>query len=119
MNPIVSPRRSRTRPHRPALRLLRGATPQQAAPVLLAGANACQRAELRATLPPRTVFAEASNVTEVLEHARSSRMVILAGDLDDADAESLMHLLGQRHPQLPVVCVEEPMTAAAVAVGHA
>jgi len=98
--------------------LLTGAaTPRETAPVLLAGANAWLRAELRATLPPRTVFAEASDVAEVLERARSSRLVILAGDLDDADAESMMHLLGQRHPQLPVVCVEEPMPAAAV--GHA
>ena len=118
MSPLVSPRRSRTRSHRPALRLLKGAAaPQETAPVLLAGVNAWLRADLRATLPPRTVFAEASDVAEVLEHARSSRMVILAGDLDDANAESLVHLLGQRHPQLPVVCVEEPMPA--VAAGHA
>ncbi len=85
--------------------------------MLLVGANAwrCEalRAELRATLPPRTVFAEANDVAEVLERARSSRMVILAGDLDDADTESLMHLLGRRHPGLPVVCVEEPPPAAA------
>ncbi len=40
-------------------------------------------------------------------------MVVLAGDLDDADADSLMRLLGQRHPQLPVVCVEEPPLVAA------
>jgi len=85
--------------------------------VLLAGTNAWLRTELRATLPPRTVLAEASNVAEVLEHARSSRMVILAGNLDDADAASLVHLLGQRHPQLPVVCIDEPMPA--VAAGHA
>ena len=44
-------------------------------------------------------------------------MVILAGDLDDADTESLMHLLGRRHPELPVVCVEEPPPAAAGARG--
>jgi|HubBroStandDraft_4_1064222.scaffolds.fasta_scaffold02696_3 hypothetical protein len=106
----------------PALRIVAdegpSAAPEMAAPVLLVGANAWRRAalrsELRATLPPRTRFAEADDVAEVLERARSSRMVILAGDLDDADAESLMRLLGRRHPRLPVVCViEEPMPAVA------
>ena len=118
MSPIVSPSRSRERSRRPALRLLPGAAqPQTAASVLLVGANAwrCEvlGAELRATLPPRTTFAQAHNVAEVLERARSSRLVILTGDLDDADAGSLMRLLGQRHPQLPVVCVQEPPLAVA------
>ncbi len=85
--------------------------------MLLVSANAwrCEtlRAELRATLPSRTTFAQAHNVAEVLEHARSSRLVILTGDLDDADAGSLMRLLGQRHPQLPVVCLEQPPLAVA------
>jgi DNA-binding NtrC family response regulator len=87
------------------------------APVLLAGADARRRAilraELAATLPRRTTFSEAQDIAEVLERAPRSRMVVLAGDLDDADAESLMRLLGARHPQLPVICVEEPMPAVA------
>jgi hypothetical protein len=41
---------------------------------------------------------------------------VLLADLADAGAESLLHLLGQRHPQLPVVCVEEAISAAAA--GH-
>ena len=59
-------------------------------PVLLAGADANRRAVLRAefgaTLPRRTTFSEADDVSGVLERAPSSRMVILAGGLDDADA---------------------------------
>ncbi len=117
MSPIVSPRRSDERSHRPALRLLKGAAPAEAASVLLVGASGWRRealrSELRATLSPRTVFAEANDIAQVLERARCSRMVILAGDLDDADSDSLLHLLGRRHPQLPVVCVQEPPLAAA------
>lgn len=81
-------------------------------PVLLAGADARRRAALRheldATLPSQTSFCEAGQVTEVLERAPRSRMVILTGDLDDADAESLVRMLGRRHPQLPVVHLYEP-----------
>lgn len=81
-------------------------------PVLLASADAQQRAllraELGAQLPSRTPFAEADDVSSVLERARFSRMVVLAGDLADADAESLMRLLGHRHPELPVISVQEP-----------
>jgi hypothetical protein len=101
---------------RPALRIVAG-EPSEAAPVLLAGADARRRAVLRAefgaTLPSRTRFSEADDISEVLERARSSRMVILAGDLEDVDAESLMRLLGRRHPRLPVICVEESMPAVA------
>ncbi len=105
----------------PALRIVADEGPDVApdltAPVLLVSADAWRRAalraELRATLPPRTRFVEADDVAQVLERARSSRMVILAGDLDDADAQSLMRLLGRRHPRLPVVCVEEPTAAVA------
>jgi DNA-binding NtrC family response regulator len=88
------------------------------APVLLAGADANRRAVLRAefgaTLPHRTTFSEADDVSEVLERAPSSRMVILAGRLDDADADATMRLLGARHPQLPVICVEESRSVTAV-----
>jgi hypothetical protein len=102
---------------RPALRVLAGEHTEQPAPVLLAGADACRRAilraELSATLPARTPFTEADGVSELIERAPASRMVILAGDLDDAPAESLMRLLGQRHPRLPVVSIEASLPAAA------
>lgn len=79
--------------------------------IMLAGADADQRAMLRdeiaATLPRRTRFCEADDVAEVLEHAPFSRLVVLVGDLEDLSADSLMRLLGQRHPQLPVVHVQD------------
>jgi len=81
-----------------------------ARPVLLAAADPDRRAQLRAeigaTLPQPTAFAEADAVCEVLERAPASRLVILAGDLGDGSAESLVRLLGLRHPELPVVSIE-------------
>jgi hypothetical protein len=110
-------------PRRPALRTLRivpdggRESAPHVAPVLLAGADArgraTLRAELGATLAPHTRWVEADDVAGVLERAAHSRMVILAGDLDDADVESLIPLLGRRHPELPVICVDAPMPAAA------
>lgn len=89
--------------------------------MLLAGASACRRGALRAefgaTLPRGATFSEAQDISEVLERAPHSRMVILAGDLDDADAESLMRLLGRRHPRLAVISVEEPVPVSAGGVG--
>jgi hypothetical protein len=146
MSPIVSPRRrsverseqtippvahggphapqtanpDNTRHRRPALQLVTGEN-HEVAPVLLAGADAARRAmlraELSATLPPRTPFSEADELSEVLGCAASSRMVILAGDLEDVDAESLMRLLGRRHPLLPVINVDMIAPAAACAHG--
>ncbi|HEY2282364.1 MAG TPA: hypothetical protein VGH60_02300 [Solirubrobacteraceae bacterium] len=105
---------------RPALRIVPGGGRRSAphsAPVLLAGASerirATLRAELGATLPSRTRWVEADDVAGALEHAAHSRMVILAGDLDDADTESLLRLLGRRHPELPVICVDAPLPAVA------
>jgi hypothetical protein len=105
---------------RPALQIVSDdgrQTAPHAAPVLLAGADPGERAMLRAefdaTLPPRTRWVEAEDVASVLERAAHSRMVILAGDLDDADAESLVRLLGRRHPELPVIRVDAPLPAAA------
>jgi hypothetical protein len=108
---------------RPALRIVpydgRELAPR-AAPVLLVGANARERAALRAEfgamramLPRPTEWVEADDVAGVLEHAAYSRMAILAGDLDDADMESLMRLLGRRHPELAVIRVDASMPAAA------
>ena len=120
-------------PQRPPRRLLRGgarpnrdgsaADPQSAtvvgrptfkrrcAPsrILVAGADAEQRAavlrDLSESLPDDTPFGEAGAAWEVLEQAPSSGVVMLAGDLDEVTAESLMHVLGHRHPSLPVVAL--------------
>ncbi|HYM44813.1 MAG TPA: hypothetical protein VES65_01460 [Solirubrobacteraceae bacterium] len=140
MSPIVSPARPRERSHR--LRLLRGHDephvdglvptelrrprlrvvddePTAAPGVLLAGADpsrrAALRAELGATLTRRTAFAEADAAFEVLEQAPASRLVVLAGNLDDTSAESMMHLLARRHPQLPVISIEAAMPLPAAA----
>lgn len=114
MSQIAPQRRVRERSHHPALRVLDGRRPAQVKPsltVLIVGADAYRRAILRAelasTLPRMTCFCEAEDVGQVLEHAPVSRLVILAGDLQDSRADSLMRLLGQRHPELPVVCLDE------------
>ena len=89
---------------RPALRVL--AAPNR---VLVAGADARRRATLRAelaqTMPASTVFDEAHAVCEVLGRAPTSRMAVLAGDLDDAPAATVMQMLAHRHPELPVLVV--------------
>ena len=109
-----------TEPRKPSLRIVpdggrHTATP--GAPVLLAGADALRRGVLReefgTTFPPLTKFAEADDVAGVLERAGTSRMVILAGELDDADTESLTRLLGRRHPELPVIRIDAPVPALA------
>jgi len=132
MSPIVSPARQREHLPRPQLRLLCehdephahdaaatgphlpgpravGDEPTAGPPVLLVGADARRRASLRAelagTLPERTSFAEAHAVFEVLERAPASRLMVLAGDLDDTSAGSLMRIVGERYPQLPVISV--------------
>jgi len=64
--------------------------------------------ELTQTLPASTVFEQAGAVCEVLEHAPGSRMVFITGDLDDSSAESLMRMLAHRHPELPVLVVDNP-----------
>jgi hypothetical protein len=117
-------RANETDSRRPELRLIadRGREPSpRVAPVLLAGADersrAMLRAEFGATLPARTRWVEAGDVAEALERAAHSRMVILAGDLDDADADSLMRMLGRRHPELPVICVDAPQQAVAGVCG--
>jgi hypothetical protein len=91
----------------PALRVIAGPTC-----ILLAGADAQRRAtlldELSQTLGENTVFEQADAVCEALEHASGSRMAFIAGDLDDAPAESLMQTLAHRHPELPVLIVDGP-----------
>jgi hypothetical protein len=94
----------------PELRVIDGPTR-----VLIAGSDAGQRAalldELTQTLPASTVFAEADEICGVLEYAPHSRMAIITGDLDDAPAESLVHMLTHRHPALPVLIVDSPAIA--------
>jgi hypothetical protein len=90
----------------PALRILHNSH------VLIAGTDPLQRAslldELSRSMPSDTPFTEASAISEVLERAPGSRIVVLSGDLDDASAETLVHLLGHRHPRLPIVSIGAP-----------
>jgi hypothetical protein len=82
--------------------------------ILLVGVDPDRRATLRkeltSTLPSDTQFEEAGEIWEVLEHAPSSGVVMLTGDLQDVSVESLMHLLGNRHPWLPVVALDTRAT---------
>ncbi len=81
--------------------------------ILVAGADAQQRAavlhDLSESLPASTQLGEAGAVWEVLEQAPSSSVVMLAGDLGEISAESLMEVLGRRHPKLPVVALGPPL----------
>jgi hypothetical protein len=99
----------------PALRLVHEPTTADASCVLVAGGDETQRAavldELTQTMPPSTVFEEAGAFCQVLERAPSSRIVVLSGELDDIDAESLMQRLAHRHPGLPVVSLNAPVPA--------
>jgi hypothetical protein len=82
---------------------------QERSRILIAGADPQRRAEVLAdlteALPADTQFGEAGAAWEVLDQASSSGVVMLAGDLDEVTAESLMHVLGHRHPSLPVVAL--------------
>jgi CheY-like chemotaxis protein len=119
--------------HRPHLRMLRGdsrpdretlprtdessrelppvrpATSPERSQILVAGADPERRAAVLAdlveALPADTQFGEAQAAWEVLEQAPASDVVMLAGDLDEVTAESLMNVLGHRHPSLPVVAL--------------
>jgi 2-phospho-L-lactate guanylyltransferase (CobY/MobA/RfbA family) len=80
--------------------------------ILVASADPQQRAaviqDLSEALPADTQLEEACAASEVLEQAPSSSVVMLAGDLGEVSAESLMHVLGDRHPSLPVVALGLP-----------
>lgn len=79
------------------------------ATVLIAGAQPAARAKMRRQLcellPDGTPFVEACETWEVVAQASSSRLVVLAGDLDDLSARGLMRVLSRRHPLLPVIAV--------------
>jgi hypothetical protein len=66
--------------------------------------------DLAATMPNSTVFVQTSEVSEVLERAPQSSVVILGGELDELPAPSVMRMLGRRHPDVPVVCLDAPQT---------
>ena len=87
---------------RPALHLVRSSHP-----LLVAGADSARRRalldDLIDTMPEGTSFEEARTLAEVLERAPTSRIVVLSGGLEDASAQSLMRVLGQRHPTLPII----------------
>jgi molybdopterin-guanine dinucleotide biosynthesis protein A len=93
---------------RPVLRVIEDEGPAR---VLVVGPSAERRAalldELTRTLPPSTRFEQAGAVSEVLEHASASRMVVLAGDLAEAPTDALARMLAHRHPELPVLSVDE------------
>lgn len=83
---------------------------EQRSRILVAGADPQQRAavlhDLTEALPPETTqLGEAGAVSEVLAQAPLSSVVMLAGDLGGVSAESLMQMLGSRHPSLPVVAL--------------
>ncbi len=84
-------------------------------PVLLAGADSAQRAavlhDLTHTLPDGTSFEEAATFWEVLARAPESRIVVLAGDLEDGSARALKHTLSDRYPYVPVISLSAPALA--------
>jgi hypothetical protein len=88
--------------------------------ILVAGADPARRAavldDLSRSLPPTARLGEAAAAWEVLEQAPSSSVVMLAGDLDDVSAESLMRLLGARYPRLPVIALGLPSRRDSLAV---
>jgi hypothetical protein len=87
-------------------------SPAGDAPVLVAGKDATRRDamidELAQTMAPGTRFAHAAASWEVLALAGSSRMVVLSGELEEITSESLMRMLSNRFPALPVVALDAP-----------
>ena len=73
--------------------------------ILVAGADPAQRAavlhDLSESLPEGAQLGEAGAVSEVLERAPASSVVMFAGDLDEVSAESLMQHARQPPPQPP------------------
>ncbi|HEV7584596.1 MAG TPA: hypothetical protein VGO14_02340 [Solirubrobacteraceae bacterium] len=100
-------RRPRRRGDRPALRLV-----QDRSPILVVGEHTPRRdallADLTETLPPGTRFEELSTLGDMLERAPASRMVILDGGLEGVSAKTVVRILAQRHPRLPVIRLDPP-----------
>jgi hypothetical protein len=111
----------------PTLRLLASPEPSKN-PVLVAGGDDGARAavlgDLATTMPPSTVFEQAGAIWELLVRAPKCSMVIVSGELEEIPAQSLMQMLVQRSPEVPVVCLDaaEPLQlgrSAAVQAVHA
>lgn len=62
-----------------------------------------QRIERR--VPRGTTIEQLDATWQVLERAPSSRLVMLAGQIEGTPPESVMQLLSSRHPGLPVLCL--------------
>jgi hypothetical protein len=94
-------------------------SPDNDSPVLVAGPDPAGRAEvlasLAAAMPDRTIFQEVGTFWEVLVRAPAIRMVVLSGELDGIPTESLLHMLGNRHPELPVISLDDAGTRVAAA----
>lgn len=112
----------RARKHRSALRLLGApsapvASVSQTQPILLAGGDQSARTsvlrDLARSMPPSTSFEQAGAIWEVLARAPQSKLVILSGPLEGIPAQALMQMLGHRHPEVPVVCIDDVSSAAA------
>jgi hypothetical protein len=75
--------------------------------VLVAGRDPASRASviesLSEIMSPNTIFQEVGTFWEVLVRAPAIRMIVLSDELDGIPTESLLHMLGHRHPGLPVV----------------
>ena len=78
---------------------------QKALTILVAGADPAQRAavlhDLSQSLPEGAQLGEAGAVSEVLERAPACSVVMLAGDLGDVPAESLMRCSAAATPTFP------------------
>ncbi|HWF33626.1 MAG TPA: hypothetical protein VG188_13830 [Solirubrobacteraceae bacterium] len=110
----------RPRKDRSALRLLGTPGPpvtSQGQPILLAGGEQTARTsvvrDLARSMPPSTSFEQAGAIWEVLARAPQSKLVILSGALEGIPAQALMQMLGHRHPEVPVVCIDDASAAAA------
>jgi hypothetical protein len=112
----------RPRKGRSALRLLgapsaSAASASQGQPILLAGGEQSARTsvlkDLAKSMPPSTSFEQAEAIWEVLARAPQSKLVILSGALEGIPAQALMQMLGHRHPEVPVVCIDDTSSAAA------
>jgi DNA-binding NtrC family response regulator len=86
-------------------------------PVLLAGGDRSARtavlSDLAGSMPPSTSFEQAEAIWQVLARAPQSKMVILSGELEGIPAQSLMQMVGHRHPEVPVVCIDDASSATA------
>jgi hypothetical protein len=100
-------RRTRRLGDRPTLRLV-----EDRSPILVVGEHTPRRdallADLTETLPPGTRFEELCTLGDVLERAPASRMVILDGRLAGVSANTVVRILAQRHPRLPVIRLDPP-----------